>query len=179
MKIKIQKAQIEDIPQIQEVYYKSWLDVYPDEKVGITIEDIEEAWRERHAEDKYEKRKALISDSSGRSIFLVAKDGDAVVGVFILMKHDRCNELGSIYILPEYQRQGIGKMFWQWADGFFEDGKEVFVRVADYNMKAISFYEKLGFADTGTRYTRDKFTMPVSGVKIPEMEMKMVFRKKA
>lgn len=177
--IKIEKAKVEDIAQIQEVYYRSWLATYPNEKVGITVEDVEENFKDRFSEERMEKRKREISDDPGKSLFLVAKDDDMAVGVLKLVKeYNGRSELGSIYVLPEFQRLGIGMMLWNGADGFFEDKEEVFVRVADYNQKAISFYEKLGFVDTGRRLAEEKYRMPISGVMIPEMEMRMVFGKK-
>jgi hypothetical protein len=44
------------------------------------------------------------------------------------------------------------------------------VEVATYNSNAIAFYKKLGFIETGRRFTNEKTRMK-SGSIIPEMEM--------
>lgn len=62
-------------------------------------------------------------------------------------------------------------MFWEKCLSFLDKNKETIVQVATYNEKAISFYKKLGFVDTGKRFTEERFVMPISGSKIPEMEM--------
>lgn len=83
------------------------------------------------------------------------------------------NQLQAIYVLPEYQHQGIGTMLWQALCKSFDVSMPTIVQVATYNKQAIVFYEKLGFTDTGKRWQDDKFRMK-SGVVIPEMEMEIV-----
>jgi len=80
------------------------------------------------------------------------------------------NQLQAIYVLPTYQHKGVGKALWNTASKFINPDKKTIVQVADYNEKAIKFYEKLGFVDTGKRFSDKKFTMK-SGAIIPEMEM--------
>jgi len=64
-------------------------------------------------------------------------------------------------------------MFWTKIQEFFAKDKKTIVQVADYNDKAIAFYQKLGFVDTGKRFTNEKHKMPISGNCIPEMEMEI------
>lgn len=139
--------------------------------MGITIADVEEKYKDRFSEQAIEKRRKDILNISKNELFLVAKDKDAVIGACRLKKEDEYNELGAIYVLPDYQRNGIGKMFWDRAMEFFDDKKDIIVHVATYNEKAINFYKKMGFVDTGKRFTDEKFRMPISGFCIPEMEM--------
>ena len=54
---------------------------------------------------------------------------------------------------------------------FFDRDKDITVEVATFNKGAIAFYERLGFIDTGRRFAKERFKMPVSGALIPEMEM--------
>lgn len=169
--IKIEKAKVKDIAKIQEVFYKTWLVTYPNKEVGITIADVEEKYKDRFSEQAIEKRKKDILNISKNELFLVAKDKEVVIGACKLKKEDEYNELGAIYVLPDYQRNGIGKMFWDRAMEFFDDKKDIIVHVATYNEKAINFYKKMGFVDTGKRFAEEKFRMPISGSCIPEMEM--------
>jgi ribosomal protein S18 acetylase RimI-like enzyme len=169
--ISIQQATKEDVIGIQEVFYKAWLEAYPNEEVGITREDVEEKYKNRLSPEMIQKRTAGVLDPSENNLFLVAKDADDVVGVCWLEKLETQNKLGAIYILPEYQKQGIGKMFWEKIKDYFGDDKDIIVEVATYNANAIAFYQKLGFADTGKRFSEERLRMLISGVLIPEMEM--------
>ena len=167
----IEKPKVEDVREIQEVFYKTWLATYPNEEVGITVADIEEKYKNRFSKAALEKRRNNISDKSENSLFLVAKDSGAVVGVCRLKKEENYNELEAIYVLPSYQGKGIGKMLWDRAVEFLGDKKDVIVHVVTYNEKAINFYKKIGFVDSGKRFTDEKFKMPISGSYLPEMEM--------
>lgn len=65
-------------------------------------------------------------------------------------------------------------MFWKEILKFFastDSKKDVIVHLAVYNLKAIEFYKKLGFVDTGKRFSEEAYKMPISGVIVPEMEM--------
>ena len=122
MEIKITKAVPDDAYQIQDVYYKTWLATYPNKEYGITEDDVEHRFKDRHSPEIIESRKEKIKNLSDDSLFLVAKDKDKVVGVCRLIIEER-NRLGSIYVFPEYQGKGIGKMFWQKALDFFDPNK--------------------------------------------------------
>lgn len=49
-------------------------------------------------------------------------------------------------------------------------GKGITVEVATYNTNAIEFYKRLGFEDTGKRFSNERLKMKSSAV-LPEMEM--------
>jgi ribosomal protein S18 acetylase RimI-like enzyme len=76
----------------------------------------------------------------------------------------------AIYILPEYQRLGIGSSVWREAQKLLDPKKDVVVQVAAYNTDAIEFYKRRGFRDTGKRWAEKKFRLK-SGAVIPAMEM--------
>jgi len=169
--IIITKPKIEDVKQIQDVFYFTWLATYPDEEIGITREDVEERYKNRFSEKAIEKRKNDISNKNKNRLFLVAKDEKKVVGVCRLLNDKNFNDLEAIYVLPEYQGRGIGRMFWEEAKKFWNLENDIIVRVATYNKNAIEFYIKLGFVDTGKRFAEEHFKMPITGISIPEMEL--------
>lgn len=169
--ISIQRPTKDDVNGIQEVFYKTWLETYPNKEAGITIEDIEERFKDRYSPDKIKKRLARILNLSPDLLFLVAKDDGKVVGVCNLEKFETYNKLSAIYVLPDYQGQGIGKMFWEEVKEFFGEDKDIIVQVVIYNSRAIDFYQKLGFIDTGKRFTEETLRMPISGKMFQEMEM--------
>jgi ribosomal protein S18 acetylase RimI-like enzyme len=169
--IKIGKPKKEDAKGIQELFYRAWLATYPNKYLGITIEDVEEKFKNRLSPEAIEKRLNDIANTSPDRLFLIAKDGERVVGVCRVKKMEEFNELEAIYVLPDSHRQGIGSMMWERAREFFGDKNDIIVKVAEYNIQAVNFYKKLGFVDTGKRFSQERFKMPVSGNLIPEMEM--------
>ncbi len=81
------------------------------------------------------------------------------------------NELQAIYVLPEHQGKGIGKLLWQKAAEFFDEKLPVVLRVADYNESAIAFYRHLGFVEhVGKFHTEDWHDLK-NGKKIPVITM--------
>jgi GNAT superfamily N-acetyltransferase len=168
--IVIRNAETEDVEGMQDVFYKGWLSVYPNKEVGITEDDIEDRFKDRLAPERLEKRRERIKNMPPAEKELVVVDGKKVVGVCRLIKHQDHNQLKAIYLLPEYQTRGIGQMIWTETQKFFDPTKNTRVEVATYNQKAIDFYSKLGFVDTGRRMSDENFKMK-SGAMIPEMEM--------
>lgn len=168
--IKIVSPTPEDAIGSIEVQYKAWLATYPNEKLGITIDDIEHRYKDAFMGERLEKRKRLITSPGPNEKLIHAKDGDRVIGIcYGILKEDR-NQLQAIYILPEYHGRGIGTKLWEEMSKFFDNTKDTYVEVADYNEKAINFYKKLGFVDTGRRFQDERFRMK-SGAILPEMEM--------
>lgn len=171
-KIRIVEPDIKDARATIEVQYKTWLDTYPNEKVGITIDDIEDRYKNAFDVEKIKRREQIIVNPEPNEKFIIAKDKDKVVGVCFGMISDDKNQLQMIYVLPEYQGKGIGMMLWKSILSFFDKSKDVYVELADYNEKAISFYKKIGFIDTGKRFSDERFRMK-SGSILTEMEMKI------
>lgn len=169
-KIKIEKAIPEDALGITTVLYKTWLDTYPNEEIGITREDVEESYKESFTDEKIKSQQQNIANAPQNQLRLVAKIGDQVVGVSTMIRNENNNQLRTIYVLTEFQGKGIGNMLWREAKKFCDPAKDTIVQVATYNKKAISFYEKLGFVDTGKRWSDPKWKMK-SGATIPEMEL--------
>lgn len=174
MNILIRKVEAKDSEAIQEVFYKAWLNAYPNKEIGITKEDIEKKFKDNFTQSFIDSFAEKIRNLLPSVLFLVAVDkeeNERVVGLCRVFLKDNYNELQAIYILPEYQNKGIGGMLWDKVVGSFSVEKDTIVHVATYNKSAISFYEKLGFVDSGKRFTEERHKMPISGVVIPEMEL--------
>lgn len=76
----------EDAHEITLVRRKTWLITYPNDKEGITREDIEEALNKRLIEDETNKTRERITTDKGSHSW-VAKDNEAVVG-FVSVRND-------------------------------------------------------------------------------------------
>lgn len=163
----------DDVPQINEVFYRAFLSAHVNTELGITAEDIDTFFKDRANPIEIKHRAYKLAHQLDNEKFLVAKAENKVIGVCRLVVHDEYNQLQAMYVLPEWQGRGVGTAFWSEALTFFDASKEIVVHVAIYNENAIGFYKKLGFIDTGKRFTEQRHCMPISGVLIPEMEMRL------
>jgi ribosomal protein S18 acetylase RimI-like enzyme len=170
MNIQIGEMRPEHVEAVQDVLYRTWLETYPNVEVGITVEDIEERWKDRNSEERLSRRKSELQKKDSHRKQIVATADGEVVGVSIATQSDTANRLNAMYVFPEYQGNGIGMTLWNEIQKFFDPAKDIVVGVATYNTRAIRFYSKLGFVDSGRRYTDDRFQMK-SGALIPEMDL--------
>ena len=170
--IKIVIANPEDIRSIKEVNITTWLETYPNAEHGITREDLEDRFKDAFSEEKLREGAEKMSNASKGETVLLAKEGDLVLGYCKIVVSDNENRINSLYILPKYQKRGIGKKLCEEAMKLLDPSKDIYVNVATYNTNAIAFYEKLGFVKTGKEWSDPKFTMR-NGAVIPEMEMVM------
>lgn len=174
--IKIIPATPEDARGVAELFYKTWLATYPNEKAGITVDDIEDKYKDAFTEESLAKRAERMREPEENETFFIAKESDKVVGACRVIRHPDKNQLQAIYVLPEYQGKGIGKRLWTEAQKHFDADKATIVQVAVYNTNAINFYKKLGFEETDKEFSEEKFRMK-SGAIIMETEMVMKAKK--
>ncbi len=172
IKITIGSAEPGDAEEIQNVFYKTWLVTYPDNVPGVSADDVHVFYKDKlsvEGIEKYQKRieeELKLQDQR----FFVAKFDKKVIGICLAFRHEERNQLKAIYVLPEFQRMGIGYKLWNETLKFIDGAKDTTVEVVTYNTNAIEFYKRLGFEDTGRRWTDEKFTMK-SGATFPEMEL--------
>jgi ribosomal protein S18 acetylase RimI-like enzyme len=170
LEVEIRVVQPEDVEGMLNVSYKTWLDIYPNEEAGITVDDIKESFKDSFTEESIRSRQERIENLPANEWRVVAKVNEVVVGFATMVRNEEYNQLRSIYILPEFQGKGIGTMLWNEVKMFADPTKNTIVQVVTYNEQAIGFYQKLGFEDTGKRFIDERFRMP-SGNILPEMEM--------
>ena len=173
--IKIRNAKPEDVKDITNVFYQAYIITYPNDIIDVSKEDIYELFKDAYSESKLIAMADHIKNIPSNCKYMVATDGENIIGLCKIFNKENFNQLQSIYVLPSYQGQGIGRMFWSEALKFFDKNKKIIVQVATYNEKAIKFYESLGFKDNEKRFSEEKHRMPISKVLIPEMEMEVNF----
>lgn len=168
--ITLEPATPKDARGIAEVFYRTWLATYPNEEAGITVDDVEGRFKDTFTEEGLARRAATIAQADTDRSCILAKDGDRVIGVCNVARYPDKNQLQAIYVVPEYQRKGVGALLWQEAQKHFDEGKDTIVQVVVYNKNAIEFYRKLGFKDTGKQWRDDRFVMK-SGAAFIETEL--------
>jgi len=171
--IAIRKAKLKDVLQIQKLFYKTWMNTYPSKEVGITTKDIKEYMKNRFTQKTLlSRRQFMLETRNDNTKFTrVATINHKVVGLAFAEVEKDYIMLRSIYVLPRYQRLGVGKLLMTSVLNAYPDAKEFRLNVATYNSKAIAFYERQGFVGTGKIFTEERHRMPVSKVCIPELEM--------
>ncbi len=170
MEVVIRDAKAEDVRQIREIYYKTWLATYPNEKHRIRVSDVEDRFKNSFTPESLRKGEERITNLGDTERTLVAEVEGRVVGTSNIRKEKDINVVGTIYVFPEYQRGGIGKMLFTEAVKWFEQTHDIRIDVATYNAQAIAFYESLGFVATGEVFEEEQFRMPSGGI-IPEQRM--------
>ncbi len=169
--MNIREARPEDASQLSDIFYITWVATYPNAEHGITLEDIEAHFGERKSPASIERSQKSIADtrSKGGWYFVAEIDGRAVglCRVFVRPEH---NQLQAMYVLPEFQGRGVAKALWEAARENLDPLKPTIVHVVNYNARAIAFYKKLGFRETGKTFTEERFRMK-SGAIFTETEL--------
>lgn len=170
--IRITRAVPDDAEGIRNVQYHTWLATYPNAEAGITIDDIEDRFKDRMTPEAIQKQRERLANPERNIFVFVAKDLEKVIGACAVEVASDYNQLNMLYVLPEYQGRKIGWSLWEEGRKVFNTLNPTFVHVADHNKQAIRFYERLGFRDTGERIENPKFTMK-SGAQLREMKMRL------
>ncbi len=138
----IRSARHEDLPAISALLGVTWHATY-DAIYGVDrVTDITSRW---HSIESLAKG----LDRPGNP-FLVAVDGEWIVGTLSL--GTACGgglKLDRLYVLPEVQRQGIGRRLLEAGLATSSALETVSLEVEPANTEAIRFYERQGFAVTG------------------------------
>lgn len=164
MDIVIRDAKPEDVRAIREVYYKTWLATYPNEAHGILMSDVEDRYKNSFTVNSLRRGEYALNHLPENERVLVAIADGVVVGTSKLKQGEVRNEIHTIYILPEYQGQGLGRALFAESLAWFDEGKDTQIDTAVYNYSAIKFYEGLGFVATGETFTEEEFRMPSGGI---------------
>ncbi|GGA58763.1 acetyltransferase [Kroppenstedtia guangzhouensis] len=141
----IRKANFDDIPCIAQVNVDSWRSAYK----GIVPDDFLSDLSYEKQEMKWEKRiqnkqcGIYVAENSSGQIIGYANNGPERSGNPF---YD--SELYAIYILKEYQRQGVKRLIQQMV----KEGMSSFLVWVLAKNPSRRFYEKLGGKKLGTQY---------------------------
>ena len=143
--IIIRKANLDDIPQIRAVGSASWRATYTGIFPDAFIENVLEQW---WSEAGFQR-----SIPNAAACNLVAEQDGKIVGT--LLGTVNPGEEGQVhlfrlYIHTDHFGRGIGKQLWQTYLQHLAPGvKRVDLEVEPQNARAIQFYTRLSFQETG------------------------------
>jgi len=167
-KITIGKPVLGEEQDIVEVIKKTWLSTYPNKKYKINRKDI--LSRDFDSAKKINRWSRLIKNNEKSKYLCVAKHENKIVGVCLVSKKKNFNELNVIYILPKYQKMGIGKKMLNKSIGWLGNEKNIFVKAVSYNQNAIDFYENYGFSKMDRQ---GNISFLLNGKVVPETKLVM------
>jgi ribosomal protein S18 acetylase RimI-like enzyme len=134
-------AAIQDFKTIREIAYKSWPSTYGS---ILSKEQID------YMLDLFYSEQALLENLNQKGHrFLLVNEGEVSLG-FASYEHNylnqKCTRLHKIYLLPEAQGKGAGKLLIEAVENLAKENQSVVVslNVNKFNT-AISFYKKIGF----------------------------------
>ena len=122
------------------VHWKSWQESY----CGI----VDDGYLDRMTVSRCEEMASRYPENT-----LVAKDGERVVGFACagaVNGEIDAGEVYALYVLEEYQHQGIGYALMREALSLLKGCRVVYLWALKENAKALRFYERVGFRLDGT-----------------------------
>ena len=137
----IAEATIQDFKTIQGIAYKSWPTTYGS---ILSKEQIDYMLNLFYSEE------TLLENLNQKGHrFILVNEGENSIG-FASYEHNylnqKCTRLHKIYLLPEAQGKGAGRLLIEAVENLAKENNcaTVSLNVNKFN-KAISFYKKLGF----------------------------------
>jgi len=134
----IRRATTEDAKNIASVAITTWVDTYaPDGMNDVYSEYVLERFTPVN-----------LSQLIREHYVLVAETDFGIVGYALVSKSpDNKSEIETVYILPKFQGVGVGRALMDAIVSSHNDG--LWLKCADYNPKALSFYRNYGFNEIG------------------------------
>jgi ribosomal protein S18 acetylase RimI-like enzyme len=138
----VRQASLEDIVAVQEVAGICWRHTYRD---ILSTEAIKHFLSRAYSDFALRQAQArgglLVLEAKGKK--------RSICGYLRLSAENSAGYLGALYLLPEYQGQGYGRLSWEAARAWFlkRGASSVTLTVAAQNSKARDFYRRLGFEE--------------------------------
>ncbi|MBA0882392.1 GNAT family N-acetyltransferase [Flavobacterium undicola] len=138
--IRIVKATVADLKSITEIAHKTW---------PLTYGEILSPAQLEYMLNAFYSDAALRANIENGHEFIFAKEADTILGFASFEHHyedGNTTKIHKIYILPETQGKGIGKLLIDSVAQFAKENNAttLLLNVNRFN-KALTFYQKLGF----------------------------------
>ncbi|ASY56025.1 GNAT family N-acetyltransferase [Sinorhizobium sp. CCBAU 05631] len=140
----VRTASERDLEKVRALLVETWHATY-DSLYGV--DKVNELTVKGHSLDAL---RARLRRKNGE--FVVADNGKEIAGMgFASMSETLAKTaiLHQLYVLPKYQRQGIGGDMFAELETCFPDAERMRLEVEPENLKALAFYRAHGFSDVG------------------------------
>ena len=142
--VAIRRARIEDIPGIKSVLAVTWRDTYSSFLPESVIAKAAAEW---HSPKVLEAEMNQCLTFAG----VATSSSAGVVGIITAHSHGELLVIARLYVLPEFQRQGIGERLIRESCRVFPQSRQLRLHVEEQNPKGRAFYRKLGFSEVEVR----------------------------
>lgn len=159
--ITVQPALVDEAQQIKQVLSETWIDTYSAFMPLEVIHKITALW--------HSPETLAIEIENDNVYFAVAKDEKGVVlGLLTASRHSHdIVSIGRLYVLPAYQRRGIGGQLLANCFANFPGARQIRLEVEAANESGLAFYRRAGF----TELSRKQET--IEGITLTAIEMQL------
>ena len=139
--MKIRSAGPSDAPAIQQVLRSTWQDTYGSYLSPETLDEVYKNWQSIEFLTRQIEHPEIY--------FPLAEVDDKVVGLATARLDSETITLFRLYVLPDYQRQHIGRQLLENVMDRFSPASKIRLSVEKMNDKGKQFYERMGFKIVG------------------------------
>jgi ribosomal protein S18 acetylase RimI-like enzyme len=147
--IKIVRPTLDDVEKYRHVQGQEWLKVYPNDEANVSFEwvdaQVKAMLSEKALAVSRNRVRSLLQDNQHNFLYVAKDDDGAVYGMVYGIERDKKQELMAIYVDSDYHGTGVGQQLLDKVCKKFDAAEPILVEVADYNDRAIKFYQKNGF----------------------------------
>ena len=161
--ITVQPAEVDEVQAIKKVLSETWIDTYGPFLPAEVIKKVTELW--------HSPETLAAEIENARVFFHVAKNEQgAIVGLLTAGRpSDDIVNIGRLYVLPGYQRQGIGGKLLEACAAAFPEAQRLRLEVEAQNEKGMAFYRKQGFEEVSRKEEKIEETT----LEVVEMERQL------
>ena len=139
--VTIRPATAGDIAAVRDIVSQSWMASYGPAVGASAVTDMAAILLSEIT------LRQLVADASvDTPVALV--DG-AAAATAMARREDDCLHVQRLYVLPQFQRRGLGVALLAWLAARQRTGMTIRLEAADTNHGALRFYRREGFADIG------------------------------
>jgi ribosomal protein S18 acetylase RimI-like enzyme len=156
-KIEILRAIPKDAEGIQLLVSESSKGMY--KLCGWTVKEIADHFNPDKIEEGVTKLKKSIASFTEADILLIARDeGGRIVGCCFAGKNKDNNKIEAVYVLSEFQGTGLSYRLFHEVYKLLNPNVVTSLDVFSLNSKAITFYNRLGFSETGKKSFDERYS---------------------
>ncbi|WP_018239440.1 GNAT family N-acetyltransferase [Ensifer sp. BR816] len=140
----VRTASERDLEKVRALLAETWHATYDTFYGAEKVEELTANWHSMNALRARLQRK--------NAEFVVADNGGEIAGMGFAAMSDTLKKtviLHQLYVLPKYQRQGIGRDMFAELETCFPDAERMRLEVEPENLRALAFYHAHGFSEVG------------------------------